>query len=41
MASSRGGVNGRRGRDGVLGARLIPLTVYCRRGKAPGTKGSP
>ena len=41
MACSSGGVRGSRGRDGGLGARLMPLTTYCRRGSAPGAKGSP
>ena len=41
MACSSGGVRGSRGRDGDLGARLMPLTTYCRRGSAPGAKGSP
>ena len=41
MDKSSDGVSGKRGREGDLSTRLIPLTAYCKRGKAPGMKGSP
>ena len=41
MDLSIDGVIGRRGRAGGRGALLIPLSTYCKRGKAPGVNRSP
>ena len=41
MDKSSDGVSGKHEREGDLGARLIPLTAYCRRGKALWLNGLP